>query len=343
MTDRVPVNHAEAEIEIVISVIIATYKAREVLADCLQSIYQNPPSEPYEIIVVDDASKDGTSEMVRARFPEVRLLCNDINLSYSRSNNRAFDQARGRYLYLLNNDTIVLPNALDKMISFLRAHPEAGAVGSKLLNEDGTLQWSVKSPPSVGAAFFGARSAITRMMPENPYSRRYLLHLGQDMREPFVVAGYISGASKMMPRRVVDEVGYLDVQMFYHVDADYCKRIEDAGYKCYYLPTAEVVHLNHKGGSMVSPRRRFRSLLEFHAHSYLYYRKHLRRSAWNPMHIIVLVGLVARLLVSITAQAVAELVLMTRSSSVQRDQVRATSIDGNRTETTSVSPIASQK
>jgi hypothetical protein len=342
MTARKPIGEAEAAPEIVVSVIIATYKACEVLADCLLSIYQNPPTEPYEIIVVDDGSEDGTSEMVRARFPEVRLLSNDINLGYSRSNNRAFDCARGQYLYLLNNDTIVLPMAIDGMVMFLREHSEAGAVGSKLLNEDGSTQWSVKSLPSLGAALFGSRSVITRMMPNNPFSRHHLLHLSRDMREPFT-AGYISGASKMMPRKVVDEVGYLDEQMFYHVDADYCKRIDDAGYKCYYLPAVEVVHLNHRGGSRVSLRRRFRSIIEFHVHSYIYYLKHLRRSAWSPMQIIVVAGLFARFVVSLTAQAAGELVRMTRWQSRRANQVRVTSIDGKRTETTSVSPIASQE
>src|SRR6266851_520229 len=98
---------------VALSVIIPSYNARELLADCLQSIYRNPPSEPYEIIVVDDASADGTSAMVRARFPEVRLLRNEVNQHYARSNNRAIALARGQYLYLLNNDTIVLPRALD--------------------------------------------------------------------------------------------------------------------------------------------------------------------------------------------------------------------------------------
>src|SRR5208282_4824388 len=256
MTDRKPVRDSAATPAVELSVIISTYNAREVLADCLHSIYQNPPSEPYEIIVVDDASEDATSEMVRARFPEVRLLQNEINRHYTISNNRALDQARGQYLCLLNNDTIVLSGALDRMLAFLREHPEAGAVGSKLLNEDGTTQWSVRALPDLGSALFGGRSIITRLFPNNRFSRKRFLHHDRDMTQPFL-AGYLSGASKMMPRKVVDEVGHLDSRMFYHVDADYCKRIADFGYKCYYLPTAAVIHLNHKGGTRVNARLRF--------------------------------------------------------------------------------------
>jgi N-acetylglucosaminyl-diphospho-decaprenol L-rhamnosyltransferase len=294
-----------AEPAIVLSVIIPSYNACELLADCLQSIYQNPPSEPYEVIVIDDASADGTSTMVRARFPDVRLLRNEVNQHYARSNNRAIKLARGQYLHLLNNDTIVLPHALDRMVAFLREHPEAGVVGSKLLNADGTIQWSVKSLPNPGSALFGARSIITRIAPNNRFSRRHLQHLGRDLTKPFV-AGYVSSASMMIPRKVVDEVGDLDVRLSYHVDADCCKRIADAGHQCYYLPTSTVIHLDHKGGTMVSLRRRFRSLVEFHVGSYIFYQKHIRRSSWSPMQAIVIMGLFARFLVSVGVQAMAE-------------------------------------
>jgi N-acetylglucosaminyl-diphospho-decaprenol L-rhamnosyltransferase len=309
VAERKPRNDGVAE-SVTLSVIIPTYNARGPLADCLQSIYRNPPSEPYEVIVVDDASVDGTSEMVRARFPEVRLFRNEVNQHYARSNNRAIKHARGQYLYLLNNDTIVLPQALDGMLAFLQEHPEAGAVGSRLLNPDGTIQWSVKSLPNPGSALFGARSIITRIYPNNRYSRKHLLHLARDLTKPFV-AGYVSSASIMIPRKVVAEIGELDRRLSYHVDADYCKRIADAGYKCYYLPTATVIHLDHKGGTMVSLRRRFRSLVEFHVGSYIFYRKHIQQSPWSPMQIIVVVGICARFLLSLTARAVIELRDMT--------------------------------
>jgi N-acetylglucosaminyl-diphospho-decaprenol L-rhamnosyltransferase len=296
---------------VTLSVIIPTYNAREFLADCLQSIYRHPPSEPYEVIVVDDASTDRTSEMVRELFPKVRLFRNEVNSHYARSNNRAIEHARGQHLYLLNNDTIILPQAINRMLAFLQAHPDAGAVGSRLLNEDGTVQWSVKSLPNSGSALFGSRSIITRMFPNNRYSREHLLHLDRDMTKPFI-AGYVSSASIMIPRKVVEEVGELDRRLSYHVDADYCKRIADAGYKCYYLPTATVIHLDHKGGTMVSLRRRFRSLVEFHVGSYIFYRSHIQQSWWSPMQIVVVVGLFSRFLAALAVQACAELVGITR-------------------------------
>jgi GT2 family glycosyltransferase len=293
------------ESAIVLSIIIVTFEACDVAVDCLESIRRNPPREPYEVIVVDNGSTDGTHEILGSRFPETRLIRIPINGPYAVANNRALVLARGRYLCLLNNDTIVLPEAFDLMLAFLREHPEAGAVGSRLLNEDGTTQVSVKPLPSAASALFGARSIITHLLPRNRYSRKELLHLDSDMMTP-LVAGYISGAVSMHPREVVDRVGELDKRFFYFVDADYCKRIADAGYKCYYLPTATITHLNHKGGSRASVKERVRRVVDFHLGAYIYYRKHVQQSPWSLMHVVTVSGLFARFLVTLAAQACAE-------------------------------------
>ena len=234
-------------VDIVLTIIITCYNTRDLVADCLASIYQNPPSDAYEIFLVDDGSSDGTSEMVRAAFPEVRLLRSEVNRHYAHSNNWALDHARGRYVLLLNNDTIVLPRALDDMVNFLREHLDAGTVGCRLLNEDGSIQWSVKSLPNPVSALVGSRSFVAKLFPNNRFSREHLLHINRDMTEPFV-AGYVSSAASMMPLSVMKKVGRLDPLFAYHIDADYCKRISDAGYKNYYLPTATIIHLNHRGG-----------------------------------------------------------------------------------------------
>ena len=207
---------------VVLSIIISTYDARDMVADCVQSIYENPPSEPYEIVLIDDASTDDTSEVVRDRFPEVRLRRNAVNRHYTKSNNFAIDLSRGEYVYLLNNDTIMLPHTLDRMIAFLREHPDAGAVGSKMINPDGTTQWTIKSLPNLRSAFFGGRGMFTRMFPNNRFSQRRFLNLDRESSEP-LVAGYISGASKMMPRKVVDKVGYLDERLFYQIGRASCR------------------------------------------------------------------------------------------------------------------------
>jgi GT2 family glycosyltransferase len=300
--------------ELVLTIIITCYNTRDLVRDCLNSIYEHRPAHTFEIILVDDASSDGTTDMARASFPEVRLLRNKTNRNYSYSNNRGMDHARGQFMLLLNNDTIVLPRAFDQMVSFLRDHPEAGIVGCKLLNEDGTTQWSVKALPSPAAALFGARSIVSKLFPNNRFTRQHLLHIDRDMIQPFV-AGFVSGAGAMMPMAIFKKIGYLDDRFFYHVDADYCKRITEAGYKCYYLPTASIIHLNHKGGTTASLSRRFRSLLKFELDSYRYYRKHIRRSPWSPMQIVVALGLSSHFLALASAQACAELASVIRPRS----------------------------
>lgn len=313
MNTLVGIDAREANLRPVLTIIITCYNTRDIVRDCLNSIYKHPPSEIHEIILVDDASTDGTSEMARATFPKIRLSRNETNRNYSYSNNRALDQARGQFVLLLNNDTLVPPLALDSMIKFLRDHPEAGVVGCKLLNDDGTVQPSVKSLPSPGAAIFGARSIVSKLFPHNRFTRQHLLHIDGDMTHPFV-AGVVSGAASMMPLAVVKKVGHLDPQFFYHVDADYCKRIAEAGYKCYYLPTTSIVHLNHRGGTMASLPVRFRSLMKFECDSYRYYRKHMQTSSWSLMLIVVALGLSFHFLALASGQFFAELASAVRRS-----------------------------
>ena len=254
---------------------------------------------------MDDFSRDGSYEMVREKFPQVKASRNERNLHYSRSNNRVFDISRGQYIYLLNSDTLMLPSALDKMIEFLESHPKVGAVGSKLLNEDGSIQASVKTLPSLLSGLFGARSPINWFFPNNPFTKKHLLHLSEDMSQPFQ-AGYVSSASVMFPREVVERVGYLDYRLSYHVDADYCVRVWKAGWEVYYLPGSVVVHLDHKGGTQVSPKRRFKSILEFHYGSLIYYQKHQMKSWFHPLNFIVLAGISFRFVVSLILQQTKE-------------------------------------
>jgi GT2 family glycosyltransferase len=125
------------------------------------------------------------------------------------------------------------------------------------------------------------------------------------MTRPFP-AGYVSSASIMIRREVVDRVGHLDNRLSYHVDADYCKRIWDAGWEVYYLPEATVIHLDHRGGTMVTPARRLRSVVEFHRGSYIYFVKHQMTSPWHPMHFVAAFVLGVRFVVSLGWQLVKE-------------------------------------
>jgi GT2 family glycosyltransferase len=292
--------------EVDVSIIIANYNARALLEGCLRSIYRYPPTVSFEVIVVDDASPDTSAAMVRELFPQVRLLVQPVNSGYARSNNWAIRESRGRYVHLLNSDTEFLPGVIDILVEFLDSHPQAGAAGNLLFNGDGTVQASVKSPPAFRSAIFGARSSIAKKFPNNPWTRKELLHWKSEGEEPFQ-AGYVSSASMMIPRAVAREVGDLDTRLWYFIDADYCKRIWNTGRPVYYIPRAKAIHFDHHGGTKASLRKRFQSLWRFHYGAFIYFRKHSGKPLWHPAYLVVLLGLGLRFAISLVLQGIKEI------------------------------------
>jgi hypothetical protein len=290
----------------VISVIIASYNTRELLSRCLASIDGAPAERACEVLVVDDASSDGSPEMVRGRFPEVRLIVNRENRGYAYSNNLAIAKSRGRFVYLLNSDTEVFAGALDHMAGFLETHPDAGAAGSALYNRDGSVQASVKSLPTVRSALFGKRSWLARWFPRFSATRSELLNWRVESGIPFQ-AGYVSSASIMIPRDVVERVGDLDTRLWYFIDADYCKRIWDIGRAVYCVPAAKVLHVEHLGGTLAGWKQRFRSMWRFHYGAYIFFRRHSGWAGWHPVTALIILGIAMRFVLSLGLQTIKEL------------------------------------
>jgi GT2 family glycosyltransferase len=289
-----------------ISVIITSYNSHQVLARCLEALrVLGARIRRVETIVVDDASSDGSQQMIAARFPEVTLLVNARNLGYARSCNRGIAAARGRFIHLLNGDAQLLPDTLDRLADFLLAHPSAGAAGSLLLNEDGTKQVSAKALPSLRSALFGGRSWLSRWLPSNPFTRQELQHWRADAGTPFTT-GYVSFASMMTTREVIDTIGAVDEALFNFTDADFCRRVWDMGREVFCVPAARTVHLNHRGGSRRDFRRRMSLLFDFHRCAYRYSRKHSHQPFWHPTQVLVLGLLAARLAVTMVLQLVKE-------------------------------------
>ena len=197
-----------------LSIIIVNYNNRDFLADCLNSIYNSTHKASFEIIFVDNHSADDSVAFVRNKYPEVKIIENGANLGFCRANNRGLQIYRGRYALLLNTDTVVKDGALDALLEFMDAHPEAGAAGPKLLNIDGT-------PQHQGGLF----------------NRKFWLS-----KNP-VKVDYVIGAALMVRREVIDKVGGLDENFFFsNDDLDWCRRIRKAGWGIFFLPQAEVVH-----------------------------------------------------------------------------------------------------
>lgn len=240
------------------------------LQDCLQSLAENT-SALYEIIITDNGSTDGTQAMLAAKFPQVKLIQNLQNDGYTRPMNQALQLGRGRYLAQLNPDTLVLPAALDNLITFLDTNPQAGICGPKVLNRDQTLQKPCRRgeprPWAVLSYFLG----LSTIFPKSRLFGEYLMSY-KDENETHTVGG-VSGSCMLVRREVVDRIGYLDERFFaYQEDADYCFRARQAGWKVYYYPQAQIIHYGGMGGSRVQP---YRSIYEWHRSYFMYYRKNL--------------------------------------------------------------------
>jgi len=250
-----------------LSVVVLSWNTRDLLRSCLRAIFASGPPDPLEVIVVDNASEDGSADAVAREFPEVVLVRNAVNEGYARGNNIGLRRCRGDYLLLLNSDTEVRPGALQALTAFLDENPDHGACGSQLLNPDGTLQRAcMRFPGALTLLFFD--TFLEKLFPENPVVRRYFMRdfdhaSSRDVDQP-------PGACFLLRRAVVDRVGYLDEELFlFYSDVDYCKRIREAGWRIRFGSESKVMH--HGGAST----RRYRDFgLEWHRNRVAYFRKH---------------------------------------------------------------------
>ena len=256
-----------------LSICIVTYRARDYLEECLRSIYTLTHQTHFEIIIVDNGSQDGTVEMVQGAFPEVRLILNEANLGFSYPINQAMRAAHGDAILLLNPDTLIFPQAIDNLFSYLKDHPAVGILGPKVLNPDGSLQTpcrrSEARPWDVISYFLGLAARFPKDKRFSGYTLSYM-----DEDETHEVQG-VSGSCMLIRYDLISQIGYFDEGFFaYQEDADYCLRARKAGWKVVYYPEAKVTHFGGQGGSRVQP---YRSIWAWHKSYYLYYRKHFAR------------------------------------------------------------------
>lgn len=237
--------------------IIDTNNCEQTL-QCLHSIFANTHRVSLEIFVVDNACTDGSAEAIAAEFPQVKLIRNQVRKGFSTNNNLVLSQATGRYLMLLNDDTIVQNGAFDHMVAFMDEHPEAGAVGANLLNPDGTHQLSCDYTPQ--ALYDALRPFSTWLRP-----------LRCNPHHPTEV-GNVCGACMLVRRKTAEQVGLLDPDFdpLYSEEEDWCYRIRQAGWKIYHLPQAKVIHY----GSQTMNRAPLHKLEKLYEKKTLFFRKH---------------------------------------------------------------------
>ncbi|MCL4417368.1 MAG: glycosyltransferase family 2 protein [Actinobacteria bacterium] len=202
------------------------------------------------------------------------------------ANNIALRRVCGKYIILLNSDTVVEPSALSLMIDFLQSHPDAGMAGPMLLNSDGTIQLACRrSIPTPKVAFYKI-TGLGKLFPGNREFAKYNLTYRDPNKLQEVEA--VSGACMMIKKKAMDEIGFLDERFFmYGEDLDWCYRLGKKGWKIYYIPDARVIH-HHRASSK---KRRFRSTLNFYHAMYIFYRKHFSNGKISPMNFFVMAGI----------------------------------------------------
>lgn len=255
-----------------ISLIVVHRNGEDLIRACLASLPAACRGITWEAIVVDNGSNDASTKLVREEFPETRLIENKINNGFTKANNQGLKIARGRYLVLLNNDTVSHEDAFAHAVAALDKRPEIGVAGLKLLNPDGTRQMSCRRFPSFQQALFNRYSILTRLFPNNPYSAGYLM---TDLEEDEIRdVDWVSGACLVIRREVHERIGGLDERFFmYSEDVDYCLRVWQAGWHVTYLPVATIVHYI----GQTSSKFPFMPIFERHRSMYLYYKKHYSR------------------------------------------------------------------
>jgi N-acetylglucosaminyl-diphospho-decaprenol L-rhamnosyltransferase len=228
-----------------LSIIIVNWNSAAYLRKCLASVYANTKNLQFEVIVIDNASYDGCQEMLRSEFPAVKFIQSEENLGFARANNRAFRESRGRHILFLNPDTEVIGAALEKLIRFLDATPDAGIVGCKLLNSDLTLQTScIQAFPTILNQLLDAE-ILRRWLPR---SRLWGMQPLFDDAAAAARVDAVSGACLLIRRALFEScAGFNTAYFMYSEDVDLCFQSRRAGWKNFYLRDAVVIH--HGGRS----------------------------------------------------------------------------------------------
>lgn len=271
-----------------LSILIVSWNTRLLLDQCLAAIYAHPPARSFEVLVVDNCSQDGSAEMVKTEYPQVRLIENSANVGFGSANNQAIHASSGRHVLLLNSDTQVLPGALETLAGYLDATPEAGAAGARLLNGDGSLQESCHPSPTLGSELW-RMFHLDRLRPVAVYSMERW-----DTRQTRYV-DVLKGACILLRREVIDQVGVFDEDFFmYSEEVDLCYRIGKGGWKLAWVPEAQVVH--YEGQST----RQMASEMFIHLYQgkIRYFRKHYGPAAVTVYKAILLAATLSRLLLT---------------------------------------------
>lgn len=235
-----------------VSIIIVNWNTRDILRDCLQSVFEQTKDISFEVIVIDNASSDDSVQMIKSEFPRVVLIENKENRGFATANNQGIQIAKGRYVLLLNSDTVVLDGAIQKTLTFADHHPDTAVVGCKVLNPDRSLQPTCFMYPSL----LNLVLSSTYLYKLFPRSRRFGRERmtwwdRNDIREVEV----ITGCFMLVRKEAIVQIGMMDESFFmYAEETDWCYRFKKAGWKLLFTPDAQIMHLGGQSSKSVRPK-----------------------------------------------------------------------------------------
>lgn len=290
--------NAGSQITLDVSVVVVSFNTRDLVRECLRTLFDETAGLRCEVIVIDNDSSDGSADMIEAEYPNVRLIRSATNLGFAAANNRGFAIAQGRYVVLLNSDAFLKPGALCRSVAHMEANPRVGLGGARLIGRDESWQPSARMFPSL----LNDLLTISGLAAKFPKSR-FMGRVDRTWADPMEAApvDWVPGAFTIIRRNVLDEVGSFDERFFlYYEEVDLCRRVRAAGYEVWYWPDVVTVHLGGESSKTVARVRlsavgsqlalwRMRSAL-------LYYRKHhgamgawsarMVETAWHRMRAI---------------------------------------------------------
>jgi len=254
-----------------LSIVIVNYNVKHYVEQCLDSVFRSVCPFDYEVFVVDNVSSDGSIPYLKERYPQVRFICNTENVGFARANNQAIRQSSGRYVLLLNPDTIVAGHTLADSVRLMDSHPDAGGSGTRMLRTDGSFALESRRGLPTPFVAFCKMSGLTRLFPRSrTFGRYYMRYLDETVENEIEI---ISGAYMMLRREALDKVGLLDETFFmYGEDIDLSYRLLKEGYRNYYSPSP-ILH--YKGES--TEKTSFRYVYTFYNAMQLFFNKHFHR------------------------------------------------------------------
>lgn len=273
-----------------LSIIIVSWNAKEFLSNCLQSLTHKISHHHSEIIVVDNASIDGSYELVQGQFPHVKLIRNNTNLGFAKANNIGIRESKGKYICLINSDVIVKENCIDNMYEYMDQHTEIGILGPKILSLDGLVQRSTMGFPTLWNSLCRA-FALDSLFPRSKlFGGQLMTYWPHDTIRDVDV---LNGCFWMVRREALKEVGLLDEEFFFcGEDIDWCKRFIDAGWGVVFFPDAEAIHY----GGASSSNAPIRFFIEKQRANLQYWKKHYRPFTWMVYILICLLHQSIRIL-----------------------------------------------